>query len=316
MRRLLLLSLLLVNCISHAQDAFFTDYRSSLLLVNPAFAGSQARGRAEAGYRLQWPDLSGTYATYHFSYDQYCRAGGIGISYLHDDPAHGASKADRVDLVYAPYFAFKKDSTEKGKFVLQPGISMAYLRNAIDPSKFSYNSQLIAPAGPAVGETFRLTSRSSLDISAGLLCYTKRIVAGLAVFHITEPDQGFNGPAPLPMRFVYHISGMIGKTDDSIPHFRIIPSLVYMKQQDAQLLSMQVTASYSHYSLGIGYRNLDAWIFSAGFTTGQFRIAYLYEATDPNSALKATGGAHEIHLQYFFWEERWKNSRTNLRLYN
>ena len=248
MRRLLLLLFVVASMKVAAQDAFFAGYRYSLLTVNPAFAGSQACGRVEAGYRLQWPKLNGTFSTYQFSYDQYSNAGGFAVSYMHDDQAHGAYTQDRFELGYAPYFAFKKDTTGKGKVVLQPGVSFAYLRNAMDPAKFSYGSQLGGPAGPATGENFGLTSRSSPDISAGLLLYTKRIAAGLAVFHITQPDQGFNSPAPLPMRFVYHISGMIGKTDDSLPHFRVIPSVVFMKQQDAQLREQTAQAWLAFYN--------------------------------------------------------------------
>lgn len=310
--------LLLLPFTLAAQDPAFSKYNNSLLQVNPAFAGSWACGRAEIGYRNQWPAISGNFQTVNVSYDQYQRCiGGFGVNYMHDDAGHGTIKTDRVDLVWAPYFALFKDSTGKGKFVIQPGVSIAWQQKSIDWSKLNFGD-MIDPRRGFVYNTNEVPNRTKMsipDVSAGILMYCKRVAGGIAVYHITEPDEGFLGVSKLPMRTVMHISGIIGNLDEKQRHVRVVPSIIYMRQQDFINTLYNATVSYDKYSLGLGYRNQDALIFSAGFAHGHFRASYSYDRT-VSKLTNATGGSHEIHFTALLMTKKWENSRTNLRMFN
>src|SRR4051812_5611134 len=122
MKKLFTFFTLLFTIASHAQDPAFSQPQFTPLLINPAFAGSLACGRADVGYRLQWPKLSGSYQTFNASYDQYFRAGGVGFNYMHDNQGKGTLLTDRAEIDYAPYIALHKDSTGRGKIIIQPGI--------------------------------------------------------------------------------------------------------------------------------------------------------------------------------------------------
>src|SRR5687768_6053873 len=100
MKRPLTLVACCISILVSAQDPFYTHQNYGLSNINPAYAGSMACGRAEMGYRLQWPAMNASYTTFNMAYDQYWMYGGWGINYTHDD-AGGLIKTDRIDLNYS-----------------------------------------------------------------------------------------------------------------------------------------------------------------------------------------------------------------------
>ena len=299
-----------------AQDPFFTNQSFGYSMINPALTGSTGMLRAETGYRLQWPNLAGNYKTMNVSGDIYTRAGGVGVNYTNDN-AGGIVKTNRVDINYAYGFRLWKDTTGKAKIVIQPGIQISYYSKTIDWYKLTYGDMIDPRRGfvfgtNAIGAT---PTRTNIDFSTGLLIMSDRVSLGLAAFHLSEPDEGYVGQSKLPMRFVLHASGILWNTDPDEPGaFRLVPSFVYMKQGDAEQLALFTTVHYRSFSLGVGYRNPDAVLLSAGFMYSHFTLSYSYDHT--TSHLQGyTGGAHELHLGFTFLEDKWKYNRTNMRMY-
>ncbi|HRG37682.1 MAG TPA: type IX secretion system membrane protein PorP/SprF, partial [Bacteroidia bacterium] len=46
------------------QDTHFTQFYSSSLYLNPAFAGAEVCGRISTTYRNQWPGVAKAYSSY------------------------------------------------------------------------------------------------------------------------------------------------------------------------------------------------------------------------------------------------------------
>lgn len=310
---------LLIICTQNifAQDPAFSQLSSAPLLVNPAFAGSWASGRATTSYRLQWPKLSSCYQTTNVSYDQYINHCGLGFNYMHDDAARGVLKTDRFDFSYSPYFALLKDSTGKGKIIIQLGLEVSYFQKKLDNSKLNFGDMIDPRRGFIYfsNEVPNTLAKSNIDLSSGLLIYSKRFATGFATYHLTEPDDGYMGPSKLPMRFVFHASGILGNLNDSINHLRIIPSVIFMQQQDFRSIVINVNATYSVFNLGIGFRNQDAIIFSAGYNHGYTFAGYSYDMTISDLA-GTSGGTHEIHIGVRFANKKWSSRRTNLQMFN
>ena len=302
-----------------AQDAHFTQFYSAPLQLNPALAGSWAGGRASNTDRYQWFKLYGTYQSHNMSYDQYVRflRGGLGINYVNDNQADGTFILNRFDATYSPYIPLFKDSSGKGKIVIQPAVSFCYGIKKLDWSKLSFGDMIDPGRGYVYTsqEQINVTQRHYVCFNFGFLAYSKRFMGGYAVYNIYEPDEGYLGGSKLPMRYVLHLSGILGSISDSTKHLNIIPSFMYMTQQDFRNGIFMVNTKYDKYSFGIGYRFEDAVLFSAGFEIKFFKLSYSYDLTV--SDLKGyTSGTHEANMSFRFLDKKWKKKLLNLQNYN
>ena len=134
MKRQFLQTLLLFCLVcgtAHAQDPLFSQFYSTPLLLNPAFAGTTYAPRLSATYRNQWPihDNNGTaYATYAASYEQFIPAfnSGLGIVVLTDAAGDGLLKTTNFMANYAYRIAVNED------FNIRLGVNAGFKQSAID----------------------------------------------------------------------------------------------------------------------------------------------------------------------------------------
>lgn len=311
MKKILALAFVLALTASlFAQDPFFSHQNYGLSLINPAYAGAAGCARAEMGYRTQW---RGTYQTFNAAYDQRFAVGGASFNYSRDVAGH-AIFTDRFDLNYAYGFGLLPDDEGKPRITVQPGVQVSYYRKAVDWGQLMFGDQ-IDPRHGVVYPSSQIPSggaRNCFDVSAGLLAYSKRILFGFSTYHLTQPDEGIVGTSRLPMRFVVHAAGIIGNAEMGGNGFSLIPSVIYMQQQNFSQITGLVTAKYRSVSVGAGYRDKDAVIMTVGYTRWNFTLGYSYDMTV--SRLGNTGGAHELHLAYCFLQDKFA-SRSNVRMF-
>lgn len=298
MKRILIIVCIISVVTGYGQDANFSQYNNSRLNTNPAFTGTDSALVIAVNARLQWPSAGEPYEAVNFSVDKYIRAlrGGLGISYLYDYQMQGAYIKARIELNYAPHFELFKH-----KLVLIPAIQFAYFENKLDFSKLTFGDQIDERRGfiyntneiPGVG------TKANVDLSAGLLLYTDRYFGGIAIHHITQPDEGIVGPSPLPMKITIHTGANLVLKNDSTTKFILSPTLLYMQQQNFHMLLPGITAKYKCISLGISYRNEDAFITTLAFQNRFLRVGYSYDYTTSSLLNKNTGGSHEIGLTWF-----------------
>lgn len=313
MKKLILTLLSVIPAlIGYSQDAHFSQYNNSRLNTNPAFTGSDSTLVIAANYRLQWPN-SVPYLAVNFSMDKYIRVlrGGIGFSYLYDNQMQGTYIKTRIDFNYAAHFELFKH-----KLVLKPGIQIGYFQNSIDWSKLTYGDMIDERRGFVynTNEIPGSTNKSGVDLSAGLLLYNKSFFGGLAVHHINEPEEGFIGPAKLPVKITIHGGVNLKFKKDSAGRFMLSPTLLYMQQQDFHMLMPGVVAKYKFISLGISYRSEDAFIGTLAFQTKYLRIGYSYDYTVSKLTNEVTGGAHEIGISGFLKSKKKHCKIKTLRL--
>src|SRR5687767_8864083 len=74
-----------------AHDPEFSQFYANQIYLNPALAGNTICPRVSAGYRMQWPNVYGTYSTVGVSIDRYVHAvkGGVGLMVMQDRAAQG-----------------------------------------------------------------------------------------------------------------------------------------------------------------------------------------------------------------------------------
>ena len=295
----ILLSICIISVLAgYGQDANFSQYNNSRLNTNPAFTGMDSSLVIAGNFRLQWPTINSNYSVTNFSIDKYCRAlrGGLGINYLYDYQMQGAYIKSRIELNYAPHFELFKH-----KLVLIPAIQIGYLQNKLDFSKLTYGDMIDDRRGfiYTTNEISGIGRKSGIDLSAGLLLYTNTFFGGIAAHHLTQPDEGVIGPSPLQMKVTIHAGANFVFKNDSTRKFILSPALLYMQQQNFNMLLPGITAKYKCISLGISYRNKDAFITTLAFQNKFLRLGYSYDYTTSTLLNKNTGGSHEIGLTWF-----------------
>jgi type IX secretion system PorP/SprF family membrane protein len=281
-----------------AQDPEFTQFYANQIYLNPALAGNTICPRISAGYRIQWPNIYGTYQTMGVSIDRYVHGlkGGVGLMIMQDRAAQGTLNTTGIGLIYAP--TIKPTRRTAIKFAIQAG----WWQKAVNWSKLTFGDQ-IDPTRGFTGTTSEAApvdaSVGNFDLGAGMVFTSDYVFIGGAVHHILEQNESFlGGTSKLPRKYTVHAGGNIpigGKYNDTY----ISPNVMYRQQGDFQQLNLGMYFKKQSVVGGLWYRGRDAFIMLLGFEAGQCRIGYSYDVT-VSKLTNATAGSHEVSLGYQF----------------
>lgn len=298
MKNLFGIFLFLVSSFAFSQDAFFTQYNNARLNTNPAFSGIDSTMVISTGYRLQWPNISSPYQTFYFSTDKYIRSirAGVGFNYLNDYQMNGAFVKNRFELNYAPHVELFKH-----KLVLIPALQLSYFQNKLDFSKLTFGDQIDDRRGFVynTNEASGVNTKSGTDLSLGFMIYSENFWTGITIHHINQPDEGFFSKSKLPVKISVHGGLNLKFKKDTLNNFVLSPTLLYMKQQHFEMLMPGIAVKYKFLSIGISYRNKDAFITTLAIQNKILRVGYSYDYTVSMLDNKNTGGSHEIGVGYF-----------------
>ncbi len=280
----------------YSQDPEFTQFYANPLYLNPAFAGTAKCPRVCLNYRNQWPAISGTFVTYSASYDQHIDgiSGGLGLLVTKDEAGLATLNTTNVSAIYSYQLHITRE------FSMKFGFQATYAQKSIDWSKLNFGDMIDPRRGFVwnTNETPGLNQKSNLDVSAGILGYSKRYFFGAAVNHITEPDEALiGGPSKLPMKITAHGGAMIPLEKGNESY--ISPNILFQKQQDFQQLNLGLYVVRGPIVGGLWYRNQDAFILLLGFQKDQIKLGYSYDVTVSRLG-NATAGSHEISFQLQF----------------
>ena len=286
---------------ANAQDPQFTQFYANPLYLNPAFAGTARCPRAILNYRNEWPALSGTFVTYSASYDQHVDAlqGGLGIIILQDRAGEGTLNTTTANLVYSYRFNVNRS------FSIKAGFQAGYMQKKVDWEKLTFGDMIDPRYGfiYETSETQVSDTKGNLDISAGVLGFSKQYFGGVAVHHITQPKEGFivTDEARLPMKITVHAGAIIplDESDDAT----VSPNILFQMQQDFIQLNLGVYVNKGPIVGGLWYRqaekNSDSFIALVGFHHGMIKFGYSYDVT-LSKLSNATNGSHEFSFQLQF----------------
>ncbi len=300
LKRLVLIFCVLFSVVfsesAFAQDPEFTQFYANPLYLNPAFAGTARCPRINLNYRNQWPAISGTYVTYSASYDQHFDAigGGVGLLVTNDKAGRGTLTTTNVALMYS----YQLNVTRE--FSMKFGFQAAYFQKSIDWSKLTFGDMIDERRGFVynTNEVPGQNSKSNVDLSVGMLGYSKRYFFGAAAHHLTQPDEGLIGPSKLPMKITAH-AGAVLPVGDKNNQTTISPNVLYQKQQDFQQLNLGVYVNKGSIVGGLWYRNQDSFIALIGLTQNHFKVGYSYDVT-VSKLTNATAGSHEVSFSLQF----------------
>lgn len=281
-----------------AQDPEFTQFYANPLYLNPALAGNKICPRINVNYRVQWPNVYGTYSTLGLSIDRlaYGVKGGVGLMVMQDRAAQGTLNTTGVGLIYAPMIPLTKKSSIS--FAIQAG----WWQKAVNWGKLTFGDMIDAQRGFTKG-TDELppddATVGNFDLGAGFVYTANYIFIGAAVHHILEQNESFlGGTSKLPRKYTIHAGGNIpigGKYADSY----ISPNILYRQQGDFRQLNIGMYFKKQSIVGGLWYRGSDSFIMLLGLEAGSFRLGYSYDVT-VSKLTNATAGSHEVSLGYQF----------------
>ncbi len=297
MKKLLIITALLVSSTSFGQDPSFSQFYANPLYLNPALAGSYGCSRFATNYRNEWPNLSSNYVTTSVSWDSYFSniSGGIGILATNDQQGAGTIKTSMLGLIYSYHAQLNR------KWKLQFGARAAWYQKSLDWDKLTFGDMIDPRHGfiYSTGDVPRGGSRGFFDASAGVVLFNKNFFVGGAVHHANTPNESMIvGESHLPMRVTAHMGAeiKIGGRSKYSSKTSVMPNIIYQYQNGFQELNIGTYFKYSAFTMGVWYRNRDAFIITMGINTGRFKLGYSYDVTVSKLNNGASHGTHEISM--------------------
>jgi type IX secretion system PorP/SprF family membrane protein len=138
-------------------------------------------------------------------------------------------------------------------------------------------------------------TRSFPDFSTGILAYSSTVFGGVAIDHLTQPNQAFYGSdaSALPMKITAHAGAMI-PLEDSKDGSYLSPNVLFQQQGNFQQINFGMYAGKAPLVGGIWFRYAeptgDALILLVGIQQGNFKFGYSYDVTVSKLA-NVSGGA-------------------------
>jgi len=320
-----------------AQDMHFSQFNNTPMLTNPALTGAFAGNhRIIANFRSQWKSVTKAYTTYGLSYDvgflkKKLKSSflAVGIQVFNDQSGDVNLGVTEVKLTAAYHLGINPNN------MLAVGLQTGWGQRRTTISNMIYGSQYdpFSPGGynPALptNETSPFVNIDYGDFSAGILWHynskkstvntpeTKKVTAGLAVFHINRPRQTYyyypianDNTFRERMKFVFHLNSSIGFSGSKIS---LQPSAAAFIQGEAYDILLGSLFSYrignsSYYTkfnpetfIGIGgyYRVGDAVVLMAQLDWKNFLLGLSYDINISKlSNVSNGGGGFEVSLRY------------------
>jgi len=309
-----------------AQDLHFSQLTQSPLLLNPGATGvMDGSMRASLDYKSQWASMGNPYKTMMASYDMPLFKGlkkmgylGAGAYFYSDKAGDAHLGTNSANLLLSAIVPLDKQSTLSTGFNFGYGQRSANISNLQWPGQ--YNGYTYDP-NIASGETNLFGSFSYFDLSTGVhYQFLKssggtaegkdifKINAGIAYFHITQPNQKFYSPKadPLYGKIVFNTTV---RYDIPQTKIGILPTVIYMMQGPAHELDLGASIRYkvsegtkitgfltqSAISAGVLYRANDAIIPQLFLEYANLGFGLSY---DINTQATHKAGGLEISLRY------------------
>lgn len=299
-----------------AQDMHFSQFNQSALNLNPSNAGNfQADLRLGGMLRRQWGAITVPYKTISIAGDakltlfhESLKGLGAGLIINYDDAGDGLLRTLDVRLVTAFRYSLNSDSIH----FIRGGWMLGFSQRSIDFNKLTFDNQydgdVFNPLAPN-GEGKAGDKVTWLDAGFGIGWERWKENAvwdmGISATHLNRPNQSFYGEqVRRPVLWQVHAT----PTFHISSTWHLLPSLVYMQQQDYKALNFGAELkmdlqqeSRKNYSFGIGLSDRweDALIPFVAVYWNKFRFGFSYDVT--TSSLKNVNngrGGPEFSLVY------------------
>lgn len=271
---LLVLSVVFCETAGSQETCYGPGYQT-MVMNNPAFAGSEQDGTMRLSYLNFYPGSNYNFHSFFVSYDSYFESlhGGAGL-FMASDHIGSIMNDIRGGLTYSYFLQAGRD------LYLNGGLSASFFRRGYSFNKAVFPDQIDAMGGITfpTGDLSSRDSRTVFDVGTGLLLIYKNITGGLAVTHLSGPDlDGMGSPEQrLKRKMLVHLSADLALKKWS--GIRLVPAGSFEMQGDYHSVSagMVVESNYLSVSGMMISENSTSLDFQAGFSVRLERMAFFY----------------------------------------
>ncbi|NEW84233.1 MAG: type IX secretion system membrane protein PorP/SprF [Mariniphaga sp.] len=292
------------------QDPEFSQFYANPLYLNPAFTGTSEYQRVVTNYRNQWPRQGNTYVTYNFTYDKFLPVirSGIGFKLMYDRELNGV-----VNSIYTS-FLYSYHIKVNDQFFYTMGLEAGFIYKQFNTSGLIFPGMIDQGTGTIIGTyplPFEDGQKIFPDFSFGMAGQVNDIYFGLALHHLTQPDQSIiegDQVGRLPLKITLHAGtkshqfhrGLLSRG------FTLSPNIIYRQQGSFKQINAGIYMKEDWLAFGLWYRNNlsvrpDALIAMIGIQKEKFQLGYSFDFSLSNVSAYSYG-SHEISLTFFFGE--------------
>lgn len=291
------------------EDYSLVGHNLTPFSLNPSLAGNAYDIRFGLSYRQQWLALGNNYHTVRASYDQsfHKRICSVGFVYAFDNMSKGVFTVNEFSPTYAHTLKIKDEQ------YIRLGLQGSLFLNHLSWDKVKYGDQYdMNTRRPTLStlEEFDEDTRVHFDFSVGLsYVLENRLTVGAAVYHITEPNNGFMELKDnvLHRKYVGHINfvqdlqysnGLWGRESLSGKYLFLNGS--YQRQADYQMLNVGIGFSWDPLMFGVSDKNnLDGVNVVGLMAGGHYKGVQFYYVYDLFTSKKKNGSwSHEFNFIY------------------
>ena len=305
---------------ANAQDPYYSQYYNAPLYYNPAMTGIDKGLKIRVNYRDQWPQYSDDLKSYNFSMDLAERympgAGGLGIIFNTNKEGKGFIKRNMIGGSISARIRMSD------YWISQLGFMVSFIQKQIDNKDFIWSDQLdnlhglLYPKGSPSFAGFANKNISYVDLNlGGVVKYEKHYVSaifGIAVQHVTKPNESFSGlEQKLPRKYIFTSDFVVLQRSNPKKGFKFNPGLLYEYFAGYHTFTLGSNVAKSVLYGGLWYRSKQSQIYSYQAVIAliginipmvnkysRLKLMYSYDISVNN--MKGTGGAHEITLRFEF----------------
>ena len=291
-----------------AQDPEFSQFYANPLYLNPALTGTSAMPRFTSNYRNQWPNQGNTFVTYNFAYDGYISSirSGLGGKVMYDRELNGVINTINSSFLYS----YHVQANDLMYYSL--AIEAGFISKQFNTSQLIFPGMIDQGTGTISGSyplPFEDGQKIFPDISFGMAGQIEDVYFGVALHHLTRPDQSIiegDKVGRLPMKMTLHVGAKGHRFHRSLysREFTISPNLIYQQQGSFKQINAGLYLKEDWFTFGLWYRNNlsirpDAAIAMVGIQNERFHLGYSFDFS--LSELSAYSyGSHEVSMTFFF----------------
>jgi len=289
-----------------SQDPVYSQFTAVPLHLNSAFTGLSPATKIGIIYRYEWPVWPDAYRSFSANFEQPFPEfnSGIGLSITSDDSGGGIFRMQQGMVTYSYEVNLNSESR------MRLGLEAGWLQHGIRWNKLVFGNQIDPLTGPfsSGGEDLPdETTKTALDLGAGILFSSPKFYAGLSIKHLNRPQLSFlpynqNLEEGWPARYTFQAGTEISLFSNNITKGRafLSPNIMLIKQGPFTTVNGGAFWGLDNIFSGIWYRhtfeNPDAVVFLTGYKIGGLSLGYSFDFVVSGLNRAKTGESHELGI--------------------